>query len=74
MNANTALQPANTARRSFYADGLLATAITGVYRALAIAEAQWAEAREQALLDGLGTDDDDDDGEVYLSGALPDVQ
>lgn len=67
MNANTVTTPGST-------DAIISTSIPGLYRALAIAEAERAEGREQALLDGLGTDEDEGDWDIYLHGAAFDVQ
>lgn len=68
MNAYTSLPHEPLASR------VPVQAISGLYRALAIAEAEWQVARERAMLDGLDTDEDDPDWEVYLRTELADLQ
>lgn len=48
--------------------------VSGVYRALAIAEAEWQAHRELAILDGRDPEDDDADWDVYLQGHALELQ
>lgn len=50
------------------------SAVSGVYRALAIAEAEWQAHRELAILDGRDPEDDDVEWDVYLQGNTLELQ
>lgn len=46
-----------------------AGAVSGLYRAMAVAEAEWEAERERAILDGVEIDDSEADWDLALAAA-----
>lgn len=51
-----------------------AGAVSGLYRAMAVAEAEWEAQRERAILDGVTIDDDEADWDLALAAAAGEPQ
>ena len=55
-------------------DSFPVAAVSGLYRALAVAEAEWEAHRERAILDGVNIDDDEADWDLALMSAAGEPQ
>ena len=55
-------------------DSFPAGAVSGLYRAMAVAEAEWEAHRERAILDGVKLDDDEADWDLALATAAGEPQ
>lgn len=51
-----------------------AGAVSGLYRAMAVAEAEWEAQRERAILDGVEIDDSEADWDLALISAASEAQ